>query len=183
MLILTSQQCFYKKGWIHAFNEQYKEAIDCLEQRFKELEILQGQGTTSTFLISTFLESGKAYSEMKLFDRSIDALKKALKLDFLHHGKDNTFGRAAIYFWLGVGYFCLLNFDCAEKAYRTSLSIFIEIGNESGPSTCFLYHMLHLVYLGQNDPVTAELYKRKQLALERKLGVKSPIIWYIYIFT
>ena len=111
---------------------------------------------------------------MKLFDKSIEARKKALRLDFQNHGKDNTFVRAVLYSSLGDDYLGLLKFDWAEKAYRTSLRIFIKIGNESCPSTCYLYKMLHLVYLARNDPVTAELYKRKQLALECKLGVKVP---------
>ena len=111
---------------------------------------------------------------MKLFDRSIVARKKALRLDFQNHGKDNTFVRAVLYSSLGDNYLGLLKFDWAEKAYRTSLSIYIEIGNESCPSTCYLYKMLHFVYLHQNDPVTAELYRKKQESLERKLGVEFP---------
>ena len=162
-----------QKGRSHALNHQHKEAIDCFEHYLTELELLQGQGTSSVS-IWTHLSIAKSYSKMNLFDRSIDTVKKALIFDFLHHGKDNTVDRAAISMSLGNDYLGLLNFDWAEKAYRTSLSIFIEIGNRSCPSTCYLYKMLHFVYLHQNDPVTAELFRRKQVALEQKLGVKVP---------
>ena len=165
---------FLLKGQIHVFNQQYKEAIDCFEQYLTKLDFLQGQGIASSASTLAIYLSANAYSRMNLFDRSIDSLKKALRLDFLNHGKNNTFLRAGLYMSLGDDYCDLLNFDWAEKAYRTSLSIYIEIGNESCPSTCYLYKMLHLVYLARNDPVTAELYKRKQLALECKLGVKVP---------
>ena len=111
---------------------------------------------------------------MSQFDRSNALLKKALRLDFLNHGKDNTFVRAKLYMLLGCDFFGLFNFDWAERAYRTSLRIFIDIGNASCPATCHLYKMLHFVYLHQNDPVTAELYRRKQVALDRELGLKVP---------
>ena len=171
---ITKPMMLLQKGQIHALNQQYKEAIDCFEQQLTELEYLQGQGTASCASTLATLEIARAYSKMKLFDKSIEARKKALRLDFQNHGKDNTFVRAALYSSLGDDYLGLLKFDWAEKAYRTSLRIFIEIGNESGPSTCYLFKMLHFVYLHQNDPVTAELYRRKQESLERKLGVKVP---------
>ena len=161
-------------GRIHLNNQQYKEAINCFEQHLTELEFLQGQGITSDASTVTTLEIAKSYSTMKLFDRSIDSYKKALRIDFLNHGKDNTFIWAVLYSQLGDDYFSIHKYDWAEKVYGTSLHIFIEIGNASGRSTCNLYRMLHLVYLCQNDPVTEEVYKRKQLALERKLGVKVP---------
>ena len=103
----------------------------------------------------------KSYSKIKLFDRSIDLLKKALRLDFLNHGKDNTFVRATLYMSLGNEYFNLHRYDWAEKAYRTSLRIFTQIGNACCLSTCHLYKMLHLIYLGWNDPISAELCTRE----------------------
>ena len=161
-----------QKGRIHALNHQHKEAIDCFALHLPELELLQGQGTASSDSITIICKIAETYLQMNLFDRSIDSLKKALRLDLLYHGKDSTFLRAALYSLLGDGYFRLLKFDWAEKAYRTSLRIFIEIGNASCPSTSYLYKMLHFVSLHQNDPVTAELYKRKQEALQHKLGAK-----------
>ena len=162
------------KGRIHVLNRQYKEAIDCFEQHLTKLDSLQGQGTVSSASIVAYCDMAAPYSKMKLFDRGIDLLKKALRLDFLNHGKHSTYIRAMLYMLLGNNYSHLQKFDWAEKAYRTSLHILIEIGNASCPSTCYLYKMLHHVYLGQNDHVTAELYKRKQLALEHKLGFKVP---------
>ena len=157
------------KGRIHALNHQHKEAINCFEQHLRKLGFLQEQGTVSSASIVALWDMAKSYSKIKLFDRSIDLLKKALRLDFLNHGrhgKDNTFICATLYMSLGNEYFNLHRYDWAEKAYRTSLRIFTQIGNACCLSTCDLYKMLHLIYLGRNDPITAELYKRKQLALE-----------------
>jgi len=137
-------------GVIYLFLENYQAALDI----FLELDAIEQQQQNPA--ISTAVNLGFIYYELKKYDKATEFLNRALAFD--DEGTDPR-GKGLASFKLGEVYAAQKNFDKALNLFERSISIYNELNNEVG--TVQSLNGIAKVYLDLGN-----IQKAKETALE-----------------